>query len=76
MTNEEIKKYMKKNKITYRKLAEKLHISYGYLHDMLNGRRNIGNYKNKIERIFKGEYDEQRRENQVLDDYIKYRLFI
>ena len=64
MTIVEIKETMKKKKITYRLLASFLGISYGYLHDMLNGRRNIGNYKKKIERVFE-EWEEIKIDFQM-----------
>lgn len=55
MTKEEIKEFMKTHKITYRELAKKLYISYGYLHDMLNGRRSLNNYGSKIKKILESE---------------------
>lgn len=44
MTADEIKKQMGYYGITYRELAKKLNISYGYLHDMLNGRKKLNDY--------------------------------
>ena len=51
MTAEQIKKYMKEHKISYRKLASWIGISSTYLHEILNNKKPIHNYGIKIMKI-------------------------